>query len=119
MRERDFVATVLEFYTQLAGTPERPRATDQRLAREWFRQGVPVPKLQAALWLAMARRTHRPAAAVPLQPVRSLYYFVPVLAEVLSDTFDPDYLRHLQTAASAQRQSGLNISRAQQRRPLR
>lgn len=116
MRERDFVATVLELYTQLAGTPDRPRAADRRLAREWFRQGIPLPKLRAALWLATARRTRRPATAVSLQPIRSLYYFVPVLAEVLSDTFDPDYLRHLQSVASAQRQSATDTSRPQQPR---
>ena len=115
MRQRDFVATVLELYTQLAGTPERPAAADRRLARQWFRQGVPLPKLRAALWLATARHTHRPAAAVPLQPIRSLYYFVPVLDEILSDTFDPDYLQHLQSLARAQR-PGSDISPAQQRR---
>ena len=119
MRQRDFVATVLELYTQLPGTPERPRAADRHLAQQWFRQGVPLPKLQAALWLATARRTHRPAAAVPLQPIRSLYYFVPVLAEILSDTFDPAYLRHLQCLARAHRQTGTDISLAQQRRPAR
>ena len=119
MRQRDFVATVLELYTQLPSTPERPRAADRRLARQWFRQDIPLPKLQAALWLATARRTHRPAAAAPLQPIRSLYYFLPVLAEILSDTFDPDYLRHLQSLAAAQPQTGSDTSPAQQRRPPR
>ena len=113
MTQRDFVATVLELYTQLPATPERPRPADRRLARQWFRHGIPLPKLQTALCLATLRRA---TAAAPLQPIRSLYYFVPVLAEILSDTLDPDYLRHLESVASAQRHTGSETSPAQQRR---
>ncbi len=119
MTERDFVAIVLKLYTQLPDTAQRPRAPDRRLARQWFQQDISLPEIEAALALAIARRTYRAPSAGPLQPIRSLYYFVPVLAEILSDTLAPDYLRHLQGATSAGRQNPTDLPRAQQRRPPR
>ena len=119
MKERDFVAIVLKLYTQLPDTAQRPRAPDRRLARLWFRQGIPLPEIQAALALAFARRAYRAPSAEPLQPIRSLHYFVPVLAEIRSDTLDPQYLRHLDTATSAGRQNLTDTSRRQRRRPPR
>ncbi len=115
MTERDFVATVVKLYTRLPDTPERPRAPDRSLAQQWFQQRIPVPEIEAALALAIARRTYRAPSAEPLQPIRSLYYFVPVLAEILSDTLDPDYLRHLQGATSAGRQNPTDTSPGQRR----
>ena len=113
MTERDFVAIVLKLYTQLPDTAQRPRAPDRRLARQWFQQGIPLPEIEAALALAIARRTYRAPSAEPLPPIRSLYYFVPVLAEIRSDTLAPDYLRHLDVATGAGRQNPTNIPRRQ------
>ena len=119
MTERDFVATVLKLYTRLPGTPGRPRAPDRSLARQWFQQDIPLPEIEAALALAIARRACRAPSAEPLQPIRSLYYFVPVLAEIRSDAFDPDYLRHLDSSTSAGRQDPTDTRRRQPRRPPR
>ncbi len=115
MTERDFVAAVLKIYTQLPDTPERPRAPDRSLAHQWFQQDIPLPEIEAALALAIARRTYRAPSAPPLQPIRSLYYFVPVLAEVRSDTLDPHYLRHLDSSTSAGRQDPTDTRRGQPR----
>lgn len=115
MRQRDFVAAVVKLYTQLPDTPERPRAPDRSLARQWFQQRIPLPEIEAALALAIARRTYRAPSAEPLQPIRSLYYFVPVLAEIRSDTFDLDYLRHLDVVTGAGRQNPTDTHRRQRR----
>ena len=113
MTERDFVAIVLKLYTQLPDTAQRPRAPDRRLARQWFRQDIPLPEIEAALALAIARRAYRAPSAEPLQPIRSLHYFVPVLAEIRSGTLDPDYLRHLAGVTGAGRQNPTNTPRRQ------
>lgn len=115
MRQRDFVAAVVKLYTQLPGTPKRPRAPDRSLARQWFKHGIPLPEIEAALALAIARRTYRAPSAEPLQPIRSLCYFVPVLAEIRSDTFDLDYLRHLDVVTGAGRQNPTDTHRRQRR----
>ena len=115
MTERDFVATVLKLYTQLPDTAQRPRAPDRSLARQWFQQRIPLPEIEAALALAIARRTYRAPSAEPLQPIRSLCYFVPVLAEIRSDTFDLDYLRHLDVVTGAGRQNPTDTHRRQRR----
>lgn len=115
MRQRDFVAAVVKLYTQLPDTPERPRAPDRSLARQWFQQRIPLPEIEAALALAIARRTYRAPSAEPLQPIRSLCYFVPVLAEIRSDTFDLDYLRHLDVVTGAGRQNPTDTHRRQRR----
>lgn len=115
MRQRDFVAAVVKLYTQLPDTPERPRAPDRSLARQWFQQRIPLPEIEAALALAIARRTYRAPSAEPLQPIRSLCYFVPVLAEIRSGTFDLDYLRHLDVVTGAGRQNPTDTHRRQRR----
>ena len=118
MTERDFVAAVVKLYTRLPGTPERPRAPDRSLARQWLQQRIPLPEIEAALALAIARRgcrTYRAPSAEPLQPIRSLYYFVPVLAEIRSDTFDLGYLRHLAGVTGAGRQNPTGTPRGQRR----
>ena len=115
MTERDFVAAVVKLYTQLPDTAQRPRTADRRLARQWFRQGIPLQEVEAALALAIARRACRAPPAAPLQPIRSLYYFVPVLAEIRSDTFDLDYLRHLDVVTGAGRQNPTDTHRRQRR----
>ena len=113
MRQRDFVAAVLTLYTQLPDTPERPRAPDRNLARQWFQQDIPLPEIEAALALATARRGCRAPSAAPLQPIRSLHYFVPVLAEIRSDALDPRYLRHLDGVTRAGRQEPTDTPRRQ------
>ncbi len=115
MTGRDFVAAVVKLYTRLPDTPERPRAPERSLARQWFRQDIPLPEIQAALALAIARRAYRAPSAEPLQPIRSLHYFVPVLAEIRSDALDPDYLRHLDSSTSAGRQDPTDTRRRQRR----
>ena len=115
MRQRDFVAAVVKLYTQLPDTPERPRAPDRSLARQWFQQRIPLPEIEAALALAIARRTYRAPSAELLQPIRSLYYFVPVLAEIRSETLDPGYLRHLDGVTGAGRQNPTDTHRRQRR----
>ncbi len=71
-QERVYLEAVLETYSWLPGTPERPSRQDRRLARELCRRALPLRIVRAALILAAARRTIR--SGPPLPPVRTLHY---------------------------------------------
>jgi putative transposase len=58
-------------------------------------RGVPLDTVKAAFLLATARRTFRSQAAIPLGPIRSLAYYLPVLDEILALAPDPGYLAYL------------------------
>lgn len=90
-----YVRSILTAYLALPCTSGRTSPYDRRLARDLYDRGVPLASVKAAFVLACARRINRPPSAVPLGPVRSLAYFLPVLDEVLAHPIDPSYLDYL------------------------
>ncbi len=77
-----YIAAVLTLYVDLPETPLRASVSDQRLARRFHDDGVPLHAVETALMLGSLRRLIRPAGAPPLSPIRSLAYFRPVIAEL-------------------------------------
>jgi hypothetical protein len=92
-QQRVYLEAVLETYSSLPGTPERPSRQDRRLARQLCHRGVPLRIIRTAFLLAIARRTFR--SGPPLPPVRTLHYFLPAIDEVLATSPDPSYLEYL------------------------
>ncbi len=76
-------------YLRLPDTPPRLSRFDLRLARQLWELQIPLAVVETALLLASARRAAGPATALPLGPIRSLHYFLPVIEELL-----PSPLRH-------------------------
>ncbi len=99
LTENDYVQTVLDIYVSIPNAPERPRRDDRFMAARLYRQGVPLYKFECALLLGCARRELQEHEE-PLQPIRSLRYFVPVLEEVRSQRVDPRYVRYLREKLS-------------------
>ena len=95
MQRSEYVRRVLEAYRLTPGTCGFVRRHDRLLAAQWHERGVPVEAVENALTLAATRRLIRPADAPPLGTVRSLAYFMPVIAEVLETKTSPDYFRYL------------------------
>lgn len=93
--DRPYVTTLLECYVQLPHTPNRPSGYDRRLAASLFNQKAPLDIVKSAFVLATSRRTFRPKNAPPLDPIRSLAYFLPVVEELQRTTPDPFYIRLL------------------------
>jgi hypothetical protein len=56
---------------------------------------VAVSVVENAFVLAAARRLMRPADAPQLGTIRSLAYFLPVMAEVLDMRVSPEYFQHV------------------------
>jgi hypothetical protein len=96
MTQAVYVRTLLELYCGLPHTAvRRPTPQDRRIAADLFEQGVPLYLAEMALLLALGRRSTRPPELPPLQPIRSLAYFLPVLEELRLEPPDPDYLDYL------------------------
>lgn len=92
---RDYVRAVLAAYLELPDTPDRPRPPDRTLAAQLYDREIPLEVVRDALILAYARRTLRPPEAPPLPPVRSLYYFLPVIEELLKRPLPTMYIDYL------------------------
>jgi hypothetical protein len=87
---------VLTLYLELPDTPVSVSLADQHQARRCFQRGIPLPLIETALLLGALRRLLRPAAAPPLQPIRSLAYFQPVIEELLQRPLPDSYRTYLQ-----------------------
>jgi hypothetical protein len=92
---RLYVEAVIRDYLWLPGTPRRASRQDRRLAAALYEQAVPLPVVHAALMLAAARRSLRSSHLMPLPPIRTLHYFLPVIEEVLHSPPDPGYVEYL------------------------
>lgn len=90
-----YVETVLALYRLLPDTPNRHSRYDRRLAAQLWQQKVPLPVIESAFVLTAARRLLRDPSYPPLNPIRSLHYFLPVLEEVLAQPLPPTYLQYL------------------------
>ena len=99
LTENDYVRTILDLYLSIPNTPERPRRDDRFMATRLYRQGVPLHELECALLLGCARRELQEHEE-PLQPIRSLRYFLPVLEEVQSEYLDPPYVLYIREKLS-------------------
>jgi hypothetical protein len=94
--KQDYIREVLAAYRHMPGTTGLIRHNDRLLAAKLYDRRVPLIAIQNALVLAAARRIVRPPDAPALQPVRSLYYLLPVIDEVLAVRVCQDYYRYLQ-----------------------
>ena len=90
-----YVATVVTLYVELPDTPLRASVSDQRLARRFHDDGVPLRVVETALLLGSLRRLIRPADAPPLSAIRSLAYFRPVIDELRAHPAPESYLDYL------------------------
>jgi hypothetical protein len=89
-----YATRVLERYRKLPGTLPRTLRQDRNLALRLYDRGVPLQKIEDAFVLALARRTFRPSSE-PIEPIRSLHYFLPVIQELDLEPPLPEYLAYL------------------------
>ena len=101
LQRRAYVQAVLAAYLKLPDTPPLSRPSDRRLAGQFHDRNIPLPTVTDALLLASARRLLRPLHAPPLALVRSLYYFVPVIEELLETPLPKGYSHYLKRKVTA------------------
>jgi hypothetical protein len=93
--QEEYIHRVLAAYRSTPGTSGTIRRPDRLLAAQLYERGVPLMMVENALVLAAARRLIRPIESPPLNTVRSLAYFLPVIEEVSSLHVSPEYFQHL------------------------
>lgn len=97
MARSSYVEALVSAYLWVPGTPSRASRNDRRLAHALEQRGVSLHIAVSAILLGAARRAFRPPDAEPLAPIRTLYYFLPVMQELLEhplETGYADYLRN-------------------------
>lgn len=90
-----YVASVLTLYVDLPDTPSRASAQDHCQAGRLYTQGVPLSVVESALLLGTLRRLLRTPNLPQLNPIRSLAYFQPVIAELQQNPLPDGYLNYL------------------------
>lgn len=105
IEQEEYVRRVLDAYRATPGTAGTIRRADRLLAAQLWERGVPLLVIENALILAAARRLLRPVDATPLNTVRSLAYFVPVIEEVEELRVNPDYYNYLRQKIRRQLQA--------------
>ena len=91
----EYIRRILDAYRLTPGTTGMVRRPDRLLAEQLHGRGVPLCTIENALVLATSRRLIRPRNAVPLNTIRSLAYFSPVIEEVLELRINPGYFQYL------------------------
>jgi hypothetical protein len=92
-----YVSEVLAMYIKLPETPSRTRPADRRLAEDWQRSGITLQIIESALLLGQLRRLTRPPDYPKLNPIRSLYYFVPLIEEVMDKPLPDGYVEYMKS----------------------
>ena len=100
--QEEYVQRVLTAYRSTPGTTGTIRRPDRLLAVQLYERGVPLMVIENAFVLAAARRLIRPMESPPLNTIRSLAYFVPVIEEVANLRVSPDYFQHLRQKITRQ-----------------
>jgi len=78
-----YCQALLDLYLRLPDTPRRLSRHDLRLVQQLGERHIPLTTAETALLLASVRRAVRRPDAIPLGPIRSLHYFLPVIEELL------------------------------------
>ena len=95
-----YVQAVLAAYLDLPETPFRSRPPDRVFAARLHERRVPLETVKHAMLLAAARRLLCPPDAPRLSPIRSLYYFSPVIEELIEKPLPDGYVDYLKRKLS-------------------
>ena len=77
-----------------------------RLVRQLWERQIPLPVIETAFLLASSRRAARRPDAIPLGPIRSLHYFMPVIEELLAQPVPESYLAYLRNKVTLRPTTG-------------
>jgi hypothetical protein len=94
-QEATYITSVLTLYVDLPDTPWRPNPMDQSLARRFHQEEIPLSLIESALLLGTWRRLAPAEDLPPLPRIRSLAYFLPVIAELQMQPLPAGYLDYL------------------------
>lgn len=91
----EYAEAVIKLYLHLPETPLKPSVNDRKTAETLRARRIDLKAVESALLLGTIRRLSRSMDSLPLSPIRSLAYFLPVVEEILFNPVPDDYLRYL------------------------
>ena len=94
-----YITAAIALYLGLPDTPRKASQYDRKIAQQFFEEGISLDVIESALLLGSLRRRVRPMGSLPLPPVRSIAYFRPIIAELLSQPLPGGYLDYLRQKA--------------------
>jgi len=89
-----YVKRILNAYLHLPDTPSRTNSLDRKLAEDLFGRNLSPETVENAMLLAVARR-HARKNQLPLGPIRSLHYFLPIIQELIASPLPESYFDYL------------------------
>ena len=98
--------TLIDLYLRLPDTPRRLSRFDLRLVHQLWQRQIPLTTVETAFLLASSRRAARRPDAMPLGPIRSLHYFLPVIEELLTQAVPESYLPYLRSKVTVHPATG-------------
>jgi hypothetical protein len=93
--QRRYLHRLLDRYRSLPGTLGRVLRDDRHTALALYRRRIDLDVIDQAFVLGIARRAFSDTSH-PHEPIRTLRYFLPLIAEILDSPPDPAYLHALQ-----------------------
>lgn len=90
-----YVNAVVRHYVRLPGTPLQASRRDRQLAGSLYDRRIPLRVVWSAFVISAARWAIRGTEQRTLDTIRTLYYFLPAIDEVIETSPDPDYVQHL------------------------
>jgi biotin operon repressor len=91
--ETDYLKTIETFYSSRLCVRFSLSEADQNLARKWFHRSIDLVSIEQAILLGCGRKYVSWLNGQYREPIGSLYYFNPILKEVLSQKISKDYCR--------------------------
>lgn len=93
--EKAYVQSVRECFLTLGCASGKFGAADVQTARELQQRALPLAVIQDALFLGACRKYSSWLEGQALEPIRSLRYFEPLIAEIQEKPFPPGYSAYL------------------------
>jgi hypothetical protein len=94
-QKSEYVARVRKAFLSLDCTKGSFGPSDERLAEELEKRGIPIVTIEDAIVLAAVRKYISWLNNGPSEPIASLNYVKPVIAEIQQQPWPPDYRDHL------------------------
>ena len=94
MNRAAYLERVIVAYLHSPDTPRKARPLDWAVATSFYKRRIPLETVEHAIRLATLRRRLREPDLEPLEPVRSLAYYRPLVQQIQHEPHDPGYIRY-------------------------
>ncbi len=95
MKRSLYLERVISAYLHPPDTPRKARPLDWAVASSFYKRRLPLATVKHAIRLATLRRRFREQGLEPLETVRSLAYYRPLVQQIHDQPHDPGYITYI------------------------